>query len=268
MRQPAAFGGRLQHRVLAADLVREGRHAELLLHAPDDVEVRHAGLDHHHVGAFGEVERDLAQRLVGVRRVHLVDLLVALAEVGGRADGVAERTVEGARVLRAVRHDLGVDAAVALERAADRADAAVHHVARRDDVDAGGGLDQRLARQHRHRLVVEDVAGVVDQAVLAMRGVRIEGDVGHQRRARGSAPSARRRRAGSGLRGSAPRGRRRSSATARAPGTAPSPECRGARIPRRPAAGDRASGAARRASRRHPARGSGPRARRPAGSGR
>ena len=46
-----------------------------------------------------------------------------------------------------------------LERAADRADAAVHHVARRDDVDAGLGLHQRLLRQHRHGLVVDDVAG-------------------------------------------------------------------------------------------------------------
>ena len=31
-----------------------------------------------------------------------------------------------------------------LQRAADRADAAVHHVAGRDDVDAGLGLRQRL----------------------------------------------------------------------------------------------------------------------------
>ena len=52
------------------------------------------GLDHHHVGAFLEVERDLAQRLVAVGRVHLVGLLVALAERGRRADRVAERAVE------------------------------------------------------------------------------------------------------------------------------------------------------------------------------
>ena len=67
-----------------------------------------------------------------------------------------------------------------LERLADRADAAVHHVARRDDVDAGLGLHQRLLRQHRHGLVVEDVAGRVEQAVLAVRGERVERDVGHQ----------------------------------------------------------------------------------------
>ena len=33
--------------------------------------------------------------------------------------------------------------------------------------------------QHRDRLVVQDVAGVVDDAVLAVAGVRIERDVGH-----------------------------------------------------------------------------------------
>ena len=119
------------------------------------------------------------KRLVAVRRVHLVDLLVALAEVGGRADGVAERAVEGARVLGAVRHDPGVDVAGALERGADRADAAVHHVARRDDVDAGLGLHQRLLGEHGDGLVVDDVAGRVEQAVLAVARERVEGDVGH-----------------------------------------------------------------------------------------
>ena len=45
------------------------------------------------------------------------------------------------------------------QRVADGADAAVHHVAGRDDVDAGLGLHQRLLHQHVDRLVVEDVAG-------------------------------------------------------------------------------------------------------------
>jgi hypothetical protein len=41
-----------------------------------------------------------------------------------------------------------VDQAAFFQRRADRADAAVHHVRRRDDVDAGLGLGQRLADQH------------------------------------------------------------------------------------------------------------------------
>jgi hypothetical protein len=97
--QPAVGGGGLEHRVLAADLVGEGGHAELVLHAAHDVQVRHAGLDHHHVGALGDVQRHLAQRLVAVARVHLVDLLVALAQVAGAAHRVAEGAVEALAYL-------------------------------------------------------------------------------------------------------------------------------------------------------------------------
>ena len=64
------------------------------------------------------------------------------------------------------------------ERFADRADAAVHHVARRDDVGAGLGMRQRLLDQRIDGDVVHDVAGIVDDAVLAVRRVRVERDVG------------------------------------------------------------------------------------------
>lgn len=84
---PAAIDGTAQHGVLAAHLVGEGGHAERLVHAPDDVEIGHAGLHHDHVGALGQVERHFAQGLVAVGRVHLVGLLVALAERAARADG-------------------------------------------------------------------------------------------------------------------------------------------------------------------------------------
>ena len=65
-----------------------------------------------------------------------------------------------------------------LERLADRADAAVHHVRRRDDVGAGLGLDQRLLDQDRDGVVVEHIARVVDDPVMAVRGIGIERDVG------------------------------------------------------------------------------------------
>ena len=100
------------------------------------------GLDHDHVGALLEVERDFVQRLVGVARIHLVGLLVALAEVRARADGVAERPVERRGVLGRVGEDARVDELLPASSArADRADASIHHVGRRDDVDA------RLARE-------------------------------------------------------------------------------------------------------------------------
>ncbi len=69
--------------------------------------------------------------------------------------------------------------AVGLQHRADRADAAVHHVAGGDDVDAGLGLHARLARQHGDGGVVDDVAGLVEQAVLAVRGERVQRDVRH-----------------------------------------------------------------------------------------
>ena len=72
------------------------------------------------------------------------------------------------------------------QRLADRADAAVHHVAGRDDVHAGLGLGQRLPHQHFHRLVVQDVAGVVEQAVLAVAGEGVERHVGHHAQLAGS----------------------------------------------------------------------------------
>jgi hypothetical protein len=73
-----------------------------------------------------------------------------------------------------------VDQALRLQRAADGADAAVHHVAGRHDVHAGLGLHQRLLAQHGHGLVVEDVAGVVEQAVLAVAGEGVQRHVGQQ----------------------------------------------------------------------------------------
>src|SRR3546814_10806350 len=68
--------------------------------------------------------------------------------------------------------------ALGLERLSDRPDAAVHHVAGRDDVGAGARLIQRLSHQYLDRLVVENIARAVDQPVLPMTGIGIERDVG------------------------------------------------------------------------------------------
>lgn len=71
-----------------------------------------------------------------------------------------------------------MDVALAFQRGADPADAAVHHVAGRDHVGAGGGVRQRLLDQGFDGFVVHDVTAVVDQPVLAVGGVRVERDVG------------------------------------------------------------------------------------------
>ena len=125
---------------------------------------------------FGDVERDLAQRLVAIGGIHLIGELVAL-EHAGRADRVAERPVEGRGIFRRIGEQLRAGEAVGLERGPDRADAAVHHVGRREDVAAGLGLNQRLMHQHLERPVVVDLA-VDQEPVMAVAGVRVERHVG------------------------------------------------------------------------------------------
>ena len=68
--------------------------------------------------------------------------------------------------------------AARFESRSNRSDPAVHHVAGRDDVHAGLGLHQRLLGQHGHGAVVDDVAAVVQQPVLAVTGEGVERHVG------------------------------------------------------------------------------------------
>ena len=135
---PARCKCGLHHRVLAADVVDGDRHVEAIARGAHDVEIRQAGLDHHDVGTFGDVERDLAHRLANVGRIHLIG--AAVAELRRRTGRFAKRTVECRRVLGAVGHDRYVDVSLPVERGADRADAAIHHVRRGDDVDARLGV--------------------------------------------------------------------------------------------------------------------------------
>ena len=176
-----------------------------------------------------------------LRRVHLVDLLVALAEVGGRADGVAERAVEGARVLGAVGHDAGVDAAVALRaprgsRRCGRPSCRSARRCRRRPRPApapGASAPRRSRRSGCSRssssrpswpwLVYGSSATSV---ITPSSGKRCFSS----RTARGTRPFGIERLAAVGA----------SSAPGRSPGTAPSPGCRARRTPRRPAAAGRA----------------------------
>ena len=169
------LGGGLQHRVLAGDVVGGERGAGRVLDPADDVEVRDGGLDHQHVGALVEVELGLAHRLGGVGRIHLV--AAAVAELGRRLGGVAERAVEGGGVLGAVGDDRHAGVALLVELVADRADPAVHHVAGRDHVGAGLGVGDRGLGEQLDRDVVVDLA-VADEAAVAVRGVLAEADVG------------------------------------------------------------------------------------------
>ena len=70
-----------------------------------------------------------------------------------------------------------VEAAL-VERLADRGDAAIHHVRRRDEVGAGHRVRQRRLRELLDGDVVEDLVAL-DDAAVAVRGVFAEADVGH-----------------------------------------------------------------------------------------
>ena len=66
-----------------------------------------------------------------------------------------------------------------VERGADRADAAVHHVRRRDDVDARLRRTSAAVRdQQLERCVVVDVAAVVEDAAVAVVGVLAVAEIG------------------------------------------------------------------------------------------
>ena len=65
-----------------------------------------------------------------------------------------------------------------IQRPANSAHPAVHHVRRRDDVRAGLGLNERLVDKNRARHVVEHVTALVDDSVMTMGRIGIERDVG------------------------------------------------------------------------------------------
>src|SRR5690606_26640845 len=116
----ATLGGELEHGVLAAHLIRGDGEARAPAHEANDVGVREARLHEQHVGAFGLVERDLAEALARVRGINLIGLLVTAAR--GGVERLAKRAVEGRGVLDGVAADPDPRVAGFVERLADEAD--------------------------------------------------------------------------------------------------------------------------------------------------
>ena len=83
------------HCVLTAHLIDKGRDRQLALYPADDIEVRHTGLNHHHVSPFCKVEGNFMKCFVAVGDVHLIAVLAAGTQVSARAYGVAKRSVIG-----------------------------------------------------------------------------------------------------------------------------------------------------------------------------
>ena len=188
MVKPAIERGGFEHGVFTADLVGEGGHAEFIFDAAHDVQIRHAGLDHHHIGALGDVHCYFAQRFVRVAGVHLVDLFVALAQIGRRAHGIAKRAVKRRSVLGAVGHDAGVDEVPGFQGLANGTNAAVHHVTGRHNINARFGLREGLLHQHFNGGLVHDVAVLsrvrVREPVLPVAGEGVQRHIGHHTQVR------------------------------------------------------------------------------------
>ena len=74
---PAVARGGFHHRVFSAHVVCRDGHIIPLTHALNDIEVGQGRLDHDHVRALFEVERDFAQSLARIGRIHLITAVVA-----------------------------------------------------------------------------------------------------------------------------------------------------------------------------------------------
>ena len=149
-----------------------------------DVQIRQARLDHHHVRALLNVQGDFPQGLIGVGGIHLIGPFAFLAQVGARSQGVSERVVKPGGVFGGVSQQTSVLMAVGVQGPANGAYAPVHHVRRRDDVDARRGLGQGLFDQDFYGGVVGHTALVIQQPVVAVGGEGIQGHIRDHAQAR------------------------------------------------------------------------------------
>ena len=177
----------MQLGVFTRDLVSGDREVRRFSQVADDVEIGAGGLHHQEVGAFFGVEDRLTGGLAAIGGIHLVGGLRdrGFAGLAGAADGVAERTVERRGELGGVGEDARAGVAGGIEALADRLHPSVHHVGGGDEIGAGlGGEDRHLHERFDGAVVIHVRAGGVQDAVVSVRGVRVEGDVGEDHRAR------------------------------------------------------------------------------------
>ena len=97
------------HGVFTTDLVSKGGYFEFGFDASHNVEIRHAGLHHHHISALLQIECHLVQGFIGIAWIHLVGLFVTALNVTGRANGISEWPVITRRILGGIGQDERVD---------------------------------------------------------------------------------------------------------------------------------------------------------------
>ena len=177
----------MQLGVFARDLVSGNREVRRLTQVADDVEIGARWLHHQEVGAFFGVEDRLTGGLAAIGGIHLVGGLGdgSLAGLAGAADSVTKRAVEGRGELGGVSQDAGASVAGSIEGLADGLHTSVHHVGRGDEIGAGlGGEERHLHERIDGAIIVHVGASSVQDTVVAVHGVRVEGDVGENYRAR------------------------------------------------------------------------------------
>src|SRR5262249_51852342 len=171
-------GGGFDHRVLAAHVIYRGRFVEALAHAPKNIDVRQRRLDHDDVRAFIDVQPDLAEGFVRVRRIHLVRSTITEL---WRAFGCgAKRAVKNGSEFRGGTHNARFCKNVGIKGFPNCADAAVHHVAGCDHVRAGLRVRERRFHQKIDTLVVQHmkmVAVNASDAAMAVTHVFTETNV-------------------------------------------------------------------------------------------
>src|SRR5262249_11716268 len=99
----------------------------------------------------------LAHGLANVGAIHLIRS--AIAELGGGVGGLAEWAVEGRGKFRGVGKNGNILESSLVEGFPNSSDAAVHHVGRSDDVNAGASDGDRCAGKQFERGVVDDLVG-------------------------------------------------------------------------------------------------------------
>ncbi len=103
--------------------------------------IAYCRFDHHDVGAFINIEADLAQRLIRIGRIHLIR--TTISKLRRTFGGFAKWTVKNRRELGRVTHNSSFGETIRIERFANGANAAIHHVTRRNHVRAGLRVRER-----------------------------------------------------------------------------------------------------------------------------
>ena len=163
--QPRCEGG-VEHGVFAGDLVGADGEIEALAGGADDVEVGHGGLHQEHVGAFGDVEVDLAHGFAEIGAVHLV--AAAVAELRRGVGGLAEGAVEGGGEFRGVAEDGRVGGGAASSSAARMAATRPSIMSLGATMSAPAWASETAVRASRARVESLSMSIVVAVAVTTM----------------------------------------------------------------------------------------------------